>query len=56
MASKRVEDYAFKHNLSFRQAKRRLGRGAQHDGLVIEHIVRGGPITGTGKKGKAAKK
>lgn len=50
MASKRVEDYAFAHGLSYRQAKRRMG-GRRKDTL-IEQIARGQAVAGTGKGGK----
>jgi hypothetical protein len=53
MASKRVEDYAAKYGLSNSQAKRRIGSGEGK--TVIVNVVRGGPVAGTGKKGKASK-
>lgn len=52
MASKKVEDYAFKHGLSFGMAKRRLGRSALR-ARVDAMPERRGPIAGTGKAGKA---
>lgn len=51
MASKRVEDYAFAHGLSFRQAKRRIG-GRRKDDALVEQIARGQAVAGTGKGGK----
>ena len=54
MASRRIEDYAYKYKLSNSQAKRRIGgRKSESD---VYQIVRGGPVKGTGKKGKGVKK
>ena len=54
MASRRIEDYAFKYGLSFRQAKRRIGGGKRKSD--IEVIARGNAIAGTGKKSKSTSK
>lgn len=51
MPNRRVEDYAYKHGLSFNEAKRRMG-GRRKEDTLVEAIARGGPVTGTGKKGK----
>jgi hypothetical protein len=54
MASRKVEDYAYKYGLSNRQAKKRIGR-ARGDSIHIEQIARGTPVAGTGKGGKSKK-
>jgi hypothetical protein len=54
MASRRVEEYAYKYKLSNGQAKRRMG-GRKHESDVYQ-IARGAPVKGTGKKGKGVKK
>jgi hypothetical protein len=54
MASRRVEEYAYKYGLSNGQAKRRMGGHRSESGIFV--IVRGGPVKGTGKKGKGVKK
>ena len=52
MASKRVEDYAFKYGLSNRAAKKRMGGHRSESGIM--QIARGAPVKGTGKKAKSA--
>ena len=54
MASRRVEEYAYKYGLSNRQAKKRMGGRRSESGVY--QIARGAAVTGTGKKGKRAKK
>lgn len=54
MASRRVEEYAYKYGLSNGQAKRRMG-GRKHESDIFQ-ITRGAPVKGTGKKGKGSKK
>ena len=51
MASKRVEDYAYKFKLSNRQAKKRLGKGRNNDsgGAYSQAPERGKAVAGTGK-------
>lgn len=49
MNRRKVEDYAFRHGTSFRQAKKRLGRRAQTDAAKYALPVRGMPVAGTGK-------
>jgi hypothetical protein len=48
MSTRRVEDYAYKHNISNNQAKKRLGK-RRGDSVTHVNIVRGTPIAGTGK-------
>lgn len=48
MTTKRVEDFAYRNQLSNRQAKKRLGK-RRGDALVHVNIVRGAPVAGTGK-------
>jgi hypothetical protein len=52
VASKRVEDYAFKYGLSNRAAKKRMGGRKSESGIM--QIARGAPVKGTGKKAKSA--
>lgn len=47
MNRRKVEDYAFRHGTSFRQAKKRLGRRKVDAGYALP--VRGMPVAGTGK-------
>lgn len=54
MASKRVEDYAYKHGLSNRQAKKRMGGHRSESGII--QIARGQAVAGTGKKCKSSAK
>lgn len=54
MASRRVEEYAYKYGLSNRQAKKRMGGRKSDSGIIV--IARGAPVKGTGKKGKGVKK
>lgn len=55
MASRKVEDYAYKHGLSFRQAKRRLGSRARTSAMTYQLPARGQPVAGTGKPKGASK-
>lgn len=55
MANRKVEDYAYRHELSNRQAKRRLGKGSRSLKMVINLPDRGAPVPGTGKPKGAQK-
>ena len=54
MASRKVEDYAYKYGLSNREAKKRLGRHSSVGKYTLP--VRGMAIAGTGKGGPKRKK
>lgn len=55
MPNRKVEDYAFKHGLSFNEAKRRMG-GSRKPDVLVENIARGAAVQGTGKKKGGGKK
>lgn len=55
MANRKVEDYAYRHSTSNRQAKRRLGKGSCSLKMVTNLPERGAPIPGTGKPKGASK-
>lgn len=48
MASRRVEEFAYLNNISFRKAKKMLGKKRNSEQLFV-HANRGAPIAGTGK-------
>jgi hypothetical protein len=54
MTNVQTFEYAVKHGLSNNQAKRRM-RGSSEE-VRFEHVQRGGPVKGTGKRKGAAKK
>lgn len=49
MANRKVEEYAHKHGLSNRQAKKRLGKRRFSENVTYKLPERGGPVAGTGK-------
>jgi len=57
MPDRKVEDFAFQHKISFREAKRRMGRKRRGLGAVEAQQLpeRGQPVAGTGKPGGGSK-
>lgn len=57
MANRKVEEYAYKYDISNSEAKRRLGKRSRSEsqGEGSQAPIRGVPVAGTGKP-KGAKK